>query len=232
MTWVTGSTLIRTADDMLPGSELERLTEAVRRATEPERVAGGSSYHTTFWYETGSEPGNAVENVIATFLRPRIPESVESALVGTEWWLGRLSAPYSENFEFGAHHDVGRNPDTGEFENPLLSSVFYLTSVDDGALAVFSGEPDLAAPDREFVFPRANMFAMFPGAQWHAVASRDDVLRDDTPHPSPSPGGSDELRLTVTVNWWHFRPESHAAGPMLQIAGDYTGETYPELLVR
>ncbi|GAA2079996.1 hypothetical protein GCM10009801_37990 [Streptomyces albiaxialis] len=227
MNWITGATLIRTVDEVLPDGEADRLRNAVERATEPERLDGASSYHTTFWYAKESAPGNAVEKVIDAALRPLVPASVEAGLAGTEWWLGRLAPPYSANFAFGAHHDVGRNPATGEFENPLLSSVFYLTSVDDGALTVFTGEPDLAAPDREFVFPRANMFAMFPGTRWHAVASREDVLGKDAPHP---PGGADGgLRLTVTVNWWHFRPESHAAGPMRQIAGDYTGEIYPEL---
>jgi hypothetical protein len=165
-----------------------------------------------------------VEQAVAAYFLPEIPGDVRDRAVGVEWWLGRLAAPYAENFEFGVHRDFGEDPRTGVTESPMLSSVFFLTSTDDGLLTVFPSLPDLRDEQKEYAFPRANTYARFPGHLWHAVLSRNEVLGE----PGPA---SDDLRVTMLVNWWGYRPSGEATPPMRLVAADYDGTVYPELRI-
>lgn len=215
--------LLELASSALPADTLDRLRAAVAAATAPARMGGGSPYHYTFWYGLGDEPRCVVEAAVRDHLADRVPAGVRAEAVGVEWWLGRLAPPYGPNFEFGLHRDFGENPATGELESPLLSSVMYLTSVDDGPLLVFGGQPDLDDPDKEYVFPTANVYAKFPGDLWHVIASRKELgLR--VPETS-----ADELRLTFLVNWWPYQPSDIATEPMKLVAAAYDGSVYPEL---
>jgi len=216
--------LIRRATGILPEDVLVRLRDTVSEATCPARTNVESSYYSTFWYDLETAPRNVVERIIRGILRTHVPDSVRADLVGIEWWLGRLDAPFGTNFKFGVHRDFGQNPATGGFDSPLMSSVFFLTTLDDGALMVFQDVPDIESAEWDHQFPTANTFAMFRGPLWHTVVNRSDFL--DTPS-TVVPG---DLRLTITINWWHFRPSSDAGAPMKLVAADYTGEIYPELV--
>lgn len=216
--------VLRTTESTLPEETLSALRDAVKVATESLSERGGSPYHFTFWYELGAPALNAIERVVP-LLRDQIPQEVRDRAVGVEYWLGRTTAPYAQNFEFGLHKDFGENPDTGALESPLLSSILYLTTVKDGPLVVFPAEPNLADPAKEHVFPQANLFARFPGNLWHTIASRQDVLPGDAAEPDSDPAA----RLTVLVNWWAYRPSSEVSEPMKLIAADFDGAVYPSL---
>lgn len=215
--------LLDLTEPALPGEFLADLREAVAAATEPDRLQGRSPYHYTFWYDLSAPPGNAVEEMVARHLVDAVPADVRDGVVGVEWWLGRLSAPYATNFEFGVHRDFGEHPDTGERASPALSSVLYLTTVEDGPLVVFPGAPSVADDGQEHVFPRENLFAKFPGHLWHGVLSRTDV-GDDAAGVRET-----RTRLSVLVNWWPFRPSTEATAPMKLVAADFDGSVYPEL---
>lgn len=216
-------TLLELRRSALPLDSLTQLRSAVAGATEPDRLEGRYPYHYTFWYPLSTTPSNLIETAVQDHLIHHIPAGVRAAAAGVEWWLGRLDPPYATNFEFGLHHDIGENPETGALESPMLSTVLYLTDVDDGPLLVFDGVPDPAAENQEHVFPAANLYAMFPGHLWHSVASRREVGAGEPAVPER------RLRLTVLVNWWPYRPSDLAVEPMKQVAADYDGSMYPEL---
>jgi hypothetical protein len=209
----------------LPTSTLDQLRSAVAVATGPDQLRGRSPYQYTFWYSLAAPPRNVVETAVRDHLVHHVPADVRAAAVGVEWWLGRLAPPYASNFEFGLHRDFGENPQTGELESPMLSSVMYLTDVDDGPLVVFGSQPVMDAEDREYVFPAENLYVTFPGHLWHAVLSRSDV------HPEPPAVPEHRVRLTVLVNWWSYQPSDAADEPMKQVAAEYDGSMYPELRV-
>ncbi|MGW7518501.1 hypothetical protein ACWGJ2_23240 [Streptomyces sp. NPDC054796] len=216
--------LLECSPELLPNEQLSRLGNAVGRATDPANMNGVSPYHQTFWYELGKDPCNLVEEAVQKYFLPEIDATVRERAVGVEWWLGRLTAPYAENFEFGVHRDFGENPQTGALESPMLSSVFFLTTAPDGLLTVFPGQPDLQSKEKVHVFPSANTYARFPGNLWHAVLSRKEVLGE----PGPASGAP---RVTILVNWWPYRPSSEATAPMRLVAADYDGTVYEELRI-
>lgn len=218
--------LLRIARDVLPNNVLVRIRDLATTATEPGRMgdAGPNPYRLTFWYPLDREPRNVVEEVVRNHLHALLPSPERDAVVGVEWWLGRLAWPYAAHFEFGAHQDFGAHPETGALESPLCSSVFYLTTVEDGPLVVFRDEPSRRGRETasEHHFPTENTFAVFPGHLWHAILSCED-LGLSPPPPSPM------LRMTMTVNWWTYRPSSEVSPPMKLVAADYDGTIYPEL---
>ncbi len=216
--------VLLTTQTTLPEETLSALRDAVDVATASLVERGGSPYHFTYWYELGTPARNPVEQVVP-HLRAHIPEAVRDRAVGVEYWLGRTTPPYSDNFEFGLHKDFGENPETGALESPLMSSILYLTTVQDGPLIVFPAEPNLADPAKEHVFPEANLFARFPGNLWHTVGSRQDVL----PAGAAAADNGSAARLTVLVNWWSYRPSSEVSEPMKLIAADFDGAVYPSL---
>lgn len=215
--------ILRTDARVLPSDELATLRNAVDAATDPRNLGDRSPYHYTFWFALDEAPRNAVEMTVAQRLVHRVPVEVRERAIGVEWWIGRLSPPYADNFEFGVHRDFGEHPQTGKLESPLLSSILYLTTLDDAPLVVFPDQPDLRDARKEFLFPQANLFAMFRGDLWHVVANRRDVIEDETT------AAEDRVRLTVLVNWWSFRPSSEAASPMKVVVGDFDGAVFPAL---
>ena len=214
--------LIATSSPALPEAVLADLVDVVDEATVEAGRTGVNPYHYTFWYDLSTTPRNAVEAIVRPHLLGFLPDEAQRTAVGVEYWLGRLSPPYAANFEFGVHQDVGRNPESHELESPMISSILYLNTVNDGPLVVFPGRPDLADEAKSVVFPTENLFARFPGQLWHAVVNRSDV----TPAPAVR---EHRTRLNVLLNWWSFRPVSEATGPMKLIAGDYDGSIFAEL---
>jgi len=209
----------------LPPGELELIRAAADSATAPHNLGDVSSYHRTFWYDLASAPRCLVEEIVRERLQALIAPDIRKSAAGVEWWLGRLVAPYGPNFEFGVHRDQGEHPLTGALESPMLSSVLYLTTVDDGPLVVFPDQPELSDEHKELFFPLANAYARFPGHLYHAVLSR---VQLGAPVRTPS---EQRVRLTLLVNWWLYRPTSFAPAPMKLVAADYDGSIYPQLRV-
>lgn len=214
--------MVTTSSPALPEAALTYLVETVNAATTRAEREGVNPYHYTFWYDLSAEPRNAVEDIVRPYLRALLPEDIQRKSVGVEYWLGRLSPPYASNFEFGVHQDVGRNPQSHQLESPMVSSILYLNTVNDGPLVVFPGRPDLADENKSIVFPSENLFAWFPGVLWHAVVNRADVATGPAVREH-------RTRLNVLLNWWPFRPESEVTGSMKMIAGDYDGSIFGEL---
>ena len=217
--------LITIIPEVLSGELLRHLRNRVAEATDPDNMGelGPDPYRLTFWFDLERSPRNMVEQVIIGHLLHHVPGAVR--LAGVEWWLGRLEPPYARHFAFGFHRDFGEHPATGELESPVHSSVLYLTTVDDGPLVVTSQDPfSSSTPSRsESFLPVANTFARFPGHLWHAVGRLEDLV------DPPAREAADRLRLTVTVNWWSYRPASTASPPMRLVAADWDGTVYPML---
>lgn len=219
-------TLIMSTPSALPPQVLNNLHNAVAAATEPDRTGGESPYHYTFWYSLSDAASNVVEALVRDHLVDHISTDVRAKATGVEWWLGRLAPPYAANFEFGIHRDRGRNPVTGALDFPLLSCVMYLTSVNDGLLLVFSGKPGLDDTTSEFLFPQANVFVQFSSNLWHVIASRRSLGIE---LPDTIDAFEGQLRLSVQVNWWPYRPSNAPPEPYKMVAGDYDGSVFPEL---
>jgi hypothetical protein len=215
--------LLTVTSSALEPESLTSLRKRVAQATEPDRAHGRNPYHYTFWYDLAASPRNVVEQVVRDELRAHLPETGGAEPVGVEWWLGRLTAPYGTDFEFGVHRDFGAYRDTGVLANPRYSSILYLTTLEDGPLVVFRDLPNLRSADYECAFPRENTFVVFPGDRWHAVLDREELL--GAPASPPETG----LRLTVVVNWWLQRLSTEVTEPMKLIAGEYDGTIHPEL---
>jgi len=221
--------LVSKFSDVLPADDLAAVHYLVMSATDPERMAGSNPYGITFWFGL-AQPRNVVEDVISLFLRPLLALERNSAVVGAEWWLGRLSPPYDDNFKPGAHKDSGEHPSTGKLGSPVISSIFYLTTVHDGPLVVFDGEPDTSLGAYDYVVPRQNLFVTFPGDRWHSVMASRHLSPTARAEGTGVEGEVDPVRLSLVVNWWHYRIAPRPVPNMEFVGADYDGRIYPELM--
>jgi len=215
--------LVSKFSDVLPADEFAAVHHLVMSATEPERMAGSNPYGITFWFGL-AQPRNVVEDVISLFLRPLLALGRNREVVGAEWWLGRLSPPYDHNFRPGAHRDSGEHPATGKLGSPVISSIFYLTTVHDGLLVVFDGEPDTSLGAHDYVMPHQNLFVTFRGDRWHSVMASRQLWP-----AAPPEGDCDPVRLSLVVNWWPYRIASRPVQNMDIVGAEYDGRIYPEL---
>jgi hypothetical protein len=215
--------LVSVTKDVLDQKYVQYLRDLVLTATEPSRLGGASPYGYTFWYDPAANPRNVIERIIHDKFYDLIPADVKNVVIGAEYWFGRLTPPYDEYRKIGAHKDLGENPNSGQIESPPHTSVFYLTTVADGALIVFRDKPQLEPRSYEYVYPEENTFVQFSGSLWHSIVSREQI---------PPPGFVEqtaELRLSLIVSWWPYRILGNATGPMKLVAADYEGGIYPEL---
>ncbi|WP_324787946.1 hypothetical protein [Streptomyces sp. H51] len=216
---------LKTVERAMPPDTFLDFRNVVHEATASMDV--GKLYHFAFWHDLDASPTNYVEQV-AMDLFDHLPAEAKAEVVGFEWWLGRLEFPYHANFPFKAHQDVGRNPVTLAREHPSISSVYYLTTNDDGPLVVFDGPPEIEAKDWEAYFPAENSFVMFPGTLWHTVSSREEVeeveeaMEEAVAQPS-------QTRLSVQFNWWKYRPK---VGEGAGVSKDYRGDIFPALRIQ
>ncbi|MEU5098042.1 hypothetical protein [Streptomyces sp. NPDC020996] len=210
---------LKTVERAIPPDAFLDFRSVVHKATASMDV--GKLYHFAFWHDLDANPTNYVEQV-AMDLLDYLPTEAKKDVVGFEWWLGRLEFPYHANFPFKAHQDVGTNPVTLDREHPSISSVYYLTTNNDGPLVVFSGQPDIEAKDWEAYFPAENSFVMFAGNLWHTVSSREEVMGE----PAAQPSGT---RLSVQFNWWKYRPK---VGEGAGVSKNYRDDIFPELRIQ
>ncbi len=186
-------------DAALPETLVRRARAAVARlGTERFR----ESYFTTFWLPRGAPPGNVLEEAAL-----RLARHARVKCAGLEWWIGRT---YTTRVPIEFHYDEdvkGRRR-----RHPLVSSVFFFTSVRGGQLAITDATPGRAPQKLEAVKPRRNRYALFEGNLLHGVLDARGLTPD---RALPGPRG--RLRVTLVVNYWDRRP----AGVPTWMASDF-----------
>jgi hypothetical protein len=181
----------------LPLPLFRRLQRAVR-AVGTEGMEGMGTYSTTFWFPKGSKPTNIVEECVGRFWTLVKPGP---RCIGMEWWLGRLK--HGESLKLHTDRDRSLRKQTGEVVHPLWSSVFYLNRFPSAPTLVLD---QVLSPDgKSWVPPEAKSGRKFP-----AIPNQYAVFRGDLRHgveAKPAKGKpSNELRLTLLVNFWDRRP--------------------------
>ncbi len=207
-------------EEALPGPLFEQLVHAVRSLGN-ERMKANGSYTTTFWFPRDAEPTNLAEAAIVELLKLVEPGS---ECIGTEWWLGRLGAGKELRFHFD--RDLALKRKTGESIHPLHSSVLYLNEFPNSPTVildqVLAADGKTRVPEKaEFgksIDAVANHYVLFPGTLRHGVIPG----WGNTEASNATKSKSDELRLTLLVNYWHRRP-------LAPICTDYDGTVYSKL---
>jgi hypothetical protein len=206
-------------EDALPTELFQRLQQAVR-AVGMERMENMGSYSTTFWLPLGAVPTNVVEEAVS-HLRTLVEAGPEC--IGMEWWLGRLK--YGESLPFHTDRDRSLRKETGQIVHPLWSSILYLNRFPSSPTIVLD---QVLGPDgKSWIPPKAergvtldaipNHYAVFRGDLRHGVVSNGN--RPGAEEPTNEAKESEELRLTLLVNYWNRRP----APPNCR---DYDGSIY------
>lgn len=212
-------------EDALPAALFRRLGRAVR-AVGTERMEDMATYSTTFWFPIGTRPFNVVEETVSllfTLVQPGIE------CIGMEWWLGRLK--HGESLPFHTDRDRSLRKETGQIVHPLWSSILYLNRFPGSPTIVF--DQVLSADGKSWIPPQAeygqtldaipNHYVVFRGDLRHGVVAQGSQGKGQ-PGDEPMEGAkqSDELRLTLLVNYWDRRP----APPNCR---DYDGSIYRAL---
>jgi hypothetical protein len=205
----------RVFEKALPAELFTRLVSAVR-AIGDERLK--HNYTTTFWFPRGSAPRNVAEEAVLQLARLADPPP---SCVGMEWWLGRLA--FGEKLRYHFDRDMTIRRKLGQYVTPIFGSVMYLNSYPSSPTVVLN---QVTSPDgrskvpakaeiREVVQAVANRYMVFRGNIRHGVIPEKDAGHAPT----------DDLRLTLLVNYWDRRP-------MPPICFDYDGTIYGDLTDR
>jgi hypothetical protein len=209
-------------EDALPPALFRRLGRAVR-AVGTERMENMGTYSTTFWFPMGTKPANVVEESVSllfTLVQPG------AECIGTEWWLGRLKR--GESLPFHTDRDRSLRKETGQIVHPLWSSILYLNRFPSSPTIVLD---QVLSPDgKSWIPPEAecgrtldavpNQYVVFRGDLRHGVVAQDNGRPGNG--QATEAKKTDELRLTLLVNYWDRRPSA----PNCR---DYDGSIYPAL---
>lgn len=201
----------------------EKLVSAVR-AIGSERMKGNGSYTTTFWFPRDASPTNIAEETIIELINLVDPGP---DCIGTEWWLGRLG--HGKELRLHFDRDLALKRKTGESIHPILSSVFYLNGFPNSPTVILD---QVLGPDGKTKIPEKaefgrsfdavpNHYVVFPGNLRHGVIPNWNKP-DGADNMDASNDFSDDLRLTLLVNYWHRRP-------LPPICTDYDGSIYAAL---
>jgi len=208
--------------DALPNQLFRRLARAVQ-AVGTERMENMGSYNTTFWFPIGAEPTNIVEQCVSklyALVRPG------PKCIGMEWWLGRLK--FGEELPFHTDRDRSLRHETGQIVHPLWSSILYLNRFPSSPTVVL--DQILGADQKSLIPPVAksgkaippirNQYVVYRGNLYHGVIA-EPASRSTVP---ASNGGekSNEMRLTLLINYWDRRP-------LPPVCRDYDGSVYAAL---
>lgn len=200
--------------DALSADLFQRLADGVR-AVGSERLGANGSYTTTFWYDRDRQPTNVAEESVAALTRLADPVD---ACIGMEWWLGRLG--FGKTLRLHFDRDLSLRKRTGESVHPLLSSVFYLNAFPSSPTLIL--DQTLAEDGKTRVPEKAEYGASVEAVPNHYVVFPGNLLHGVIPDGDAQPPGSDRLRLTLLVNYWHRRP-------LPPICQDYDGTVYRAL---
>lgn len=192
-------------EDALPGELFRRLRRAVK-SVGAERMEDMGTYNTTFWLPINTKPTNVVEeslHLLFTLVQPG-PECI-----GMEWWLGRLRR--GESLPFHTDRDRSLRKETGQIVHPLWSSILYLNRFPASPTIVLD---QVLSPDgKSWIPPKAecgrtldaipNHYVVFRGDLRHGVVTQEDGTGS---RHANGKSASNELRLTLLVNYWNRRP--------------------------
>jgi hypothetical protein len=209
----------------LPVELFERLVRAVR-AVGAERMEDMRSYSTTFWVPVDGKPTNIVEECLPHLYAMAQPGP---ACIGMEWWLGRLK--FGESLPFHIDEDRSLRKQTKQIAHPLWASILYLNHFPSSPTVVL--DQVLSADGNSYEPPETdcgatldaipNNYVVFQGNLRHGVVGNVTGAATSEPAGSPEkPEESDELRLTLLVNYWDRRP----VPPNCR---DYDGTIYPSI---
>lgn len=159
-------------------------------------------YRTTFWYDLGRGPGNAFERVVQK-LKPLADPSAE--VTGVEWWFSVVEINATPQWLLPCHFDRAdiASGDAAAQRNPEFASVFFLNAVPYGELVVTDqvmtekGRRPRQPKTMDFILPKENLYAVFPGHLYHGVIGR--MWR---------PMGEGGLRISMAVNYWPGKPNA------------------------
>ena len=193
-------------EEALPAALFRRLGRAVR-AVGTERMEDMGTYNTTFWFPVGVKPTNVVEESVSllfTMVQPG-PECI-----GMEWWLGRLKR--GESLPFHTDRDRSLRKETGQIVHPLWSSILYLNRFPSSPTIVLD---QVLSPDgNSWIPPKAESGRTLDAVPNHYVLFQGDLRHGVVAQSTGQPGdrraeevkNTDELRLTLLVNYWDRRP--------------------------
>jgi hypothetical protein len=207
--------------DALPAPLFRRLVSAVRKVGT-ERLA--ESYQTNFWFATGAEPKNIVEEVI-TRLFPLVRPGPKC--IGVEWWLGRL--PYGKSLGMHFDRDLALEKQTGEVAFPLWASILYLNHFPSSPTVVLDqvldDDKESLAPAKakygRSLEPVPNHYVVYRGNLYHGVVANGNG-KQVPPSRSTKTKKPPEMRLTLLINYWARRP-------LPPVCRDYDGTVYKAL---
>jgi hypothetical protein len=212
-------------EDALPNELFQRLVRAVH-AVGTERMEDMRSYSTTFWVPLDRKPTNIVEECLPHLYAMAQPGP---ACIGMEWWLGRLK--FGESLPFHMDDDRSLRKLTKQIVHPLWASILYLNHFPSSPTVVL--DQVLSADGNSYVPPETdcgatldaipNNYVVFQGNLRHGVVANVEEARLSDEAASPAkPEESEELRLTLLVNYWDRRP----VPPNCR---DYDGSIYPSI---
>jgi hypothetical protein len=145
-------------------------------------------YYSFFQDRHGHRPSHLIDDVIQTFLLPRVchymdgttsqnnnndTTLVSDSIVGYEWWVH--TRPIASNLGHNLHFDTDESMLFRERKvtYPLVSSVLYLTGGDSGAGETIVLDQTAESTENATVgwkcTPRNNAFLCFPGQLLHGV---------------------------------------------------------------
>lgn len=161
-----------------------------------------SFYRNTFWYPLDREPDNIFEKVLGRLKEFAAPSE---RVTGIEWWFSVLITNRSPQWILPCHFDRDDLSETNISKeiHPEFASVLFLNRVPYGELVVTDqkltteGIRPSQPQDMQFIAPRPNLYAVFPGNLYHGVIGRMWRAQEDT-----------KLRVTMAVNYWHEKPKA------------------------
>lgn len=211
---------VQISEDALATQLFQHLTRAVR-AIGRERLK--RNYKTTFWLALDASPTNVAEEAALALLELVKPGP---RCIGIEWWLGRLR--HGQKLRMHFDRDMTLRKQTGQYVHPMFASALFLNEFRSSPMIVSDQIP---SPDgksriprkslrRQVVEPRPNRYAVFSGNLRHGVIP--DQPADRQPPAKDTTDSSQELRLSLLVNYWDRRP-------LPPLCFDYDGSIYPAL---
>lgn len=159
-------------------------------------------YRTTFWYALDREPDSVFERTVRHLKTLADPSS---EVAGIEWWFSVVEINTTPQWLLPCHFDRADISDKGSSaaRNPEFASVFFLNAVPYGELVVTDqvltekGRRPRQPEAMDFVLPKENLYAVFPGHLYHGVIGR--MWR-------PLQEGG--LRISMAVNYWAEKPSA------------------------
>lgn len=157
--------------------------------------------------QQGQQQDKATELMLAEGMVCRLYQLLKEELEELEWSGAEYWAQVyrkGRGLEFHFDKDEHVMAEQGKMENPILSSVLYLTGREGRQVQsptivtnqYYSHDKNKVVPEdpteSTFVFPKVNRYCVFDGRLAHGLLD----------------SGCEDVRVTFLVNWWKKKPES------------------------